>query len=341
MDISIEDADCIVEAGTPSKKKKMKQAQLPFQMLSSSKSPSTTDNVPNKKKRKVKSPLISNNPKMVKLSTKENLLRDIHEKESEAASERKLNSSNDSVEIISDDEKKDLEQSDQQKIGKSDNTPKRKRLEKNKKLDKSLHKPGALTKFLKKMEVEESNISHDNNLSELKDKKDSQDTSIHKGKNQICSNESSDVPSVQPDYQQDISQLSETDDSVTNKAVDSSLPESDCDITILSSDNETSSELDKSILNKSKETTEIPVTPKTDKDTKNKIKKLTPKQLEKRREIARKKEEKLKLRMEKEKKTGRRKGKSPKRETRETERKRRKREKRKRTKEKGKRIKGT
>lgn len=43
--------------------------------------------------------------------------------------------------------------------------------------------------------------------------------------------------------------------------------------------------------------TEIPVTPKTDKDMKNKIKKLTPKQLEKRREIAKKKEEKLKLRM--------------------------------------------
>lgn len=263
-------------------------------MLSSSKS-SSTDNVPNKKKRKIISPLIpSKSPKVVKLTTKENLIRVIPEKE-EDASEKKLNSSNDSIEVItSDNEKKDLDQSDQQKNKKSDDTPKRKFLEKNKKLDRSQkQKPGALTKFLKKAdrEVEESDISHnDNNLSELKDKKDCQDASVHKEKNEICSNESPKLEYT--------AQLNETDDHIASKDADLSRQESDCDITILSSDNEVSSELDKSISNINKETEEsITLTPKSDKNAKNKTKKLTPKQLEKRQEIARRKEEKLKLKM--------------------------------------------
>ncbi|XP_071643741.1 uncharacterized protein [Temnothorax longispinosus] len=335
MDIPMEDNDCAVEAVMPVKKKKMRQAQLPFQMLSSSKSPSSTDNVPNKKKRKVMSPLVgSKSPKVVKLATKENLVRNVHEKEGE---ERKLNRSNDSVEIItSDDEKKDLEQSDQQKTNKGDSTPKRS-LRKKKKLDRSQQNLGALTKFLKKTdkEVEESDVSHDNNLSEFKDDKDCQDTSVHKEKNEICLNEGSGTSVIRSELQddkdcqdtsvhkekneiclnessgtsvirselQDTSQLSETDDRVANKDVDSSLQETDCNITILSSDNEASSELDKSISSTSKEITDkptTPVTPKTDKDMKNK--KLTPKQLEKRKEIVRRKEEKQRLKMEKEKK---------------------------------------
>ncbi|XP_077276010.1 uncharacterized protein LOC143904899 [Temnothorax americanus] len=370
MDVPMEDNDCVVETVMPVKKKKMRQAQLPFQMLSSSESPSSTDNAPNKKKRKVMSPLVeSKSPKVVKLATKENLVRNVHEKEGE---ERKLNRSNDSVEVItSDDEKKDLEQSDQQETKKGDSTPKRS-LGKKKKLDRSQQNLGALTKFLKKTDkqVEESDVSHDNNLSEFKDDKDCQDTSVHKEKNEICLNEGSGTSVIRSELQddeedcqdtsvhkekneiclnegsgtsvirselqddeedcqdtsvhkekneiclnessgrsvirselQDSSQLSETDDRVANKDADSSLRETDCTITILSSDNEASSELDKSILSTSKEITDkpaTPVTPKTDKDMKNK--KLTPKQLEKRKEIVRRKEEKQRLKMEKEKK---------------------------------------
>lgn len=273
-------------------------AQLPFQMLSS-KSPSSTDNMSNKK-RKVTSPLVgSKSSKVVRLATKENSVR-VHAKEGEDTSEKKLNSSNDSVEIILDDEKKDLEESDQQKTVKDDSTPKRRSLGKNK-LDRSQQKPGALTKFLKRIdrEVEESDI-HDDNLSEVKDKKDCQNASVYNEKNEICLNESSDAPFIQSELQ-NTSQLSETNDPVTSNDADPPLQESDCDITIVSSDNEASSELNKSISNRSNESETdkpaSPVTPKTDKDTKNKIKKLTPKQLEKRQEIARRKEEKLKLKM--------------------------------------------
>lgn len=264
-------------------------------MLSSSKSPSSVDNTPNKKKRKVISPSIeSKSSKVVKLATQENSVRNVRGKEEEDASERKLNSSNDIEIIISDDEKKDLEQSDQQKMRKGDSTPKRS-LGKNKKLDRSQQKPGALTKFLKRTdkEIEESDITHDNNLSELKDKKDCQNVSVHKKQNEICSNESSDASFIRSELQ-DTSQLSETDDRVASKDADT-FQESDCDITILSSDNE----IDKSISSTNKETDKpaTPVTPKSDKDMKDKFKKLTPKQLERRQEIARRKEEKRKLKM--------------------------------------------
>ncbi|XP_036149729.1 uncharacterized protein LOC105830502 [Monomorium pharaonis] len=225
------------------------KSQLPFQMLSASKSPSSSDNVSNKKKRKIVSPSIeSKKSKVIKLATKENLVRSTPEKEKEDTTERKLNSSNESVEIISD-EKKDLEQSDQQKIRKSlDSTPKRKSVGKNKKLDRSQQKPGALTKFLKKTdrEIEESDIRHDNNLSELKIK-DCQDISVHKKENEIFESEidkSSDGQFIQSELQnkQD-KHVNEIDDCVANKdAADCSLPESDCDITILSSDNEASKE---------------------------------------------------------------------------------------------------
>lgn len=272
-------------------------AQLPFQMLSSSKSPSSADNVPNKKKRKIASPLVgSKSPKVVKLATKENSVRNVPERTENDASETKLNSSNDSVEIILDDGKKDLEQSDSPKIRKDDNTPKKKSLGKNKKLDGSQQKPGALTKFFKRAEreVEENDISRD--LSELKDKKDCQDMSAQKKKNEICSNESADARFIRSELQ-DTSGLSETEDQIVNKDADCSLQESDCDITLLSSD-EAASELDKSISSINQETTDKPATPVTPKiDKAKKTKSLTPKQLEKKREIARKKEEKQKLKL--------------------------------------------
>ncbi|KYM89589.1 Chromatin assembly factor 1 subunit A [Atta colombica] len=317
MDGSMEDSDCMIQEVTPKKKKKMRQAQLPFQILSSSKSPNSTDNESNTKKRKIKSPLVElKSSKVLKLATKENSVRKVPEKKKEDASEKKLDVSED-IEIILDDEKEDLEQSDQQDR-KIDSTSKRNTLGKNKKLDKSQQKSGALTKFLKKTEIENykeieksdhvDNLSeqkdnnHDNNLLELKDKKNCQDISVHKETNEVCMNESLDAQCIRSEL--DTSQLSEIDNNIVDKDTDLSLQKMNCDITILSSDNEASSELDTSISNRNKETDKpaSPVTPKTDKDIKNKIKKLTPKQLQKRQEIIKRKEEKQKLKMEKKKK---------------------------------------
>ncbi|CAL1678089.1 unnamed protein product [Lasius platythorax] len=306
MDISIEDDDCAVEAVTLVKKKKMKQARLPFQIPSSSKSPNSTNNMSNKKKRKVISPLIeSKNSKVMKLTIKENSVPSVLEAEREDAGEKKLNSSDDSIEIIIPDEKKkNLEQSDQQdgKNRESDTTPKRSFLEKNKKLDRSQQKPGALTKFLKKIDKEvESDSSY-----ELKNKQDCQNMFVHEEGNEICLNGSSDTQATESTLQhlQENEQLKDT--KIVSEDADHSLcQKSDCDITILSSDNEEQSELDKSTLSENEEITNksaTPVTPKTDKAANKKVIKLTPKQLEKRQESAKKKEEKLRLKMEKDKK---------------------------------------
>ncbi|XP_070166024.1 chromatin assembly factor 1 subunit A-B isoform X2 [Polyergus mexicanus] len=307
MDISLEDDDCAIDAVTPAKKKKMKQAQLPFQISSASKSPNSTNNMSNKKKRKVISPSVgSKNSKMIKLTIKENSVPNIFEDERENAGEEKLNSS-DEIEIITLDEaKKNLEQNDQQdgKKIETDTTPKRSLLGKIKKLDRTQQKSGTLTKFFKKIDKE----TESDCLYELKDKQN-QNTFVHEEENEICLNESLGTQATESILQnlcQENKQLK--DIKVVSKGTDHSFSQNlDCDITILSSDNEDSSELDKSTLNEegNEEITNklaTPITPKTDKTANKKIIKLTPKQLEKRQEIARKKEEKLRLKKEKDKK---------------------------------------
>lgn len=77
--------------------------------------------------------------------------------------------------------------------------------------------------------------------------------------------------------------------------------DSDSDVALLSSDTEDLSELEKSktSINDEKirkpESPTTPTTPKSDKDAKMKLKILTPKQLEKRQEIDRKKEERARM----------------------------------------------
>lgn len=250
----------------------------------------------NKKKRKVISPSVgSKNSKMIKLTIKENSVPNVFEDERENIEEKKLNSSDEIEIIIPDEEKKNLEQSDQDgKKMESDITPK-KSLGKNKKLNRSQQRPGALTKFLKKLDKE----TESDGLHELKDKQDCQNIFVHKDENEICLTESSVTQtneSILQNLPQENKQLK--DIKTVSKSTDHSLPQKpDCDITILSSDNEDLSELDKSTLSGNEEITSksvTPVTPKTDKANK-KIIKLTPKQLEKRKEIARRKEEKLRL----------------------------------------------
>lgn len=247
----------------------------------------------NKKKRKVISPVGSKNSKIIKLTIKENSVPNIFEDERENIEEKKLNSSDEIEIIISDEEKKNLEQSDQnEKKIENDTTPK-KNLGKNKKLNRSQQKPGALTKFLKKLDKETENDLH-----ELKDKQNCQDIFVHKDGNEISLNESS-ITQTNVSLEnspQENEQLKDV--KIVNKSTDSLCQKPDCDVTILSSD-EDLSELDKSILSGNEEIitskSVTPVTPKTNKVANKKTIKLTPKQLEKREEIARRKEEKLRL----------------------------------------------
>lgn len=248
----------------------------------------------NKKKRKVSPSIGSKNSKkkMIKLTINENSVPNVLEDERENIEEKKLSNSDEIEIIILNEEKKNLEQSDQdEKKIESDTTPK-KNLEKNKKLNRSQQRSGTLTKFLKK--IDKGTESDD--LHELKDKQDCQNIFVQKDENEICLNESS-VTQTNVSILQNLSQENKQLKDI-NKSTDHSLPQkSDCDITILSSDNEDLNELDKSTLSENEEITNKPVTPvtsKTDKANK-KIIKLTPKQLEKRKEIARKKEEKLRL----------------------------------------------
>lgn len=268
--------------------------QLSFQMSSSSKSPNNTNNMSNKKKRKVISPIGSKNSKVIKLTIKENSVPNVFEDEIENIEEKKFNSSDEIEIIIPDEEEKNLEQNDQdEKKIESDTTPK-KSLGKNKKLNKSKQKPGTLTKFFKKL-----NKKTESSLHELKDKQNCQNI-VHKDENEVCSNESSTTQtnaSTLQNLPQENEQLK--DIKIVSKSTDSSLSQkSDCDVTILSSDNEDLSELDKSTLSGNEERTSKPVTPVTPKSNKvanKKTIKLTPKQLEKREEIAKRREEKSRL----------------------------------------------
>ncbi|RLU19046.1 hypothetical protein DMN91_009404 [Ooceraea biroi] len=313
MDVSIDDDDCAVEAVKPAKKKKMKQAQLPFQALNSAKlSPST--NIEPNKKRKVTSPLVSlKSPKVSKLSKKDHLNQNILEDE-----EENVRGSSKECIVVSDDEKKDVQseqsvddekkdvqskQSVDDENKKGDITPKRSSLGKNKKLDKSQQKSGALTKFLKKTD-RKITADSDGSTRESKSRQDLQDTSVQEEKNEVSLDESLE-PQSSDKYKLQMSQGKESPSVHNDKQAESpSFQQWDSDVAVLSSDNENPSELDGSTLSRNEETEEsaVPVTPKSDKHVMKTLKRLTPKQLEKREEIARRKEEKLKLRKEKEKK---------------------------------------
>jgi len=199
--------------------------------------------------------------------------------------------------ITEDNERKELEQSDQQgdEDKKNDVTPKKSSAGKNKKLDKSQQKSGALTKFLKKTDKKTESTTDNNDTHESKTEQDLQDTSIRKTEDEVCSNEN--LASSGKSNSQ-ICQANEESKSLSvHDTKGSFFQQSDSNVVILSSDNESSNELDKSISNKNKETQESESSQETDKDAKKKLRTPTPKQLEKREEIVRRKEEKLKLKM--------------------------------------------
>lgn len=262
-------------------------AQLPFQTLSASKSPNSTNNVPNKK-RKVASPLEGLKDSKIIKYAKENSAKNTSEEKEEV--EEKSDTDSECIELISDQGEKDLEQSsDDEKKMKIDTTPKRNSVTKNKTLEKSQKKFGALTKFLMKADSEPTSSSP-----KSKNESDYQNIYVHEENSEICSN----LQSLESPLH--VSCVSKEMDKVNVIENPNICQESDSDIAILSSDDEVPSELDKSRTSINEEkisTSATPATPKSDKDEKMKFKKLTPKQLEKRQETAKRKEEKAKLKM--------------------------------------------
>lgn len=242
--------------------------------------------MPNKK-RKVVSPLEELKSSKIIKFTKENSAKDISEEKKEP--EEKPDTDRKYMELISDQEEEDLEKSSEQdevKSKQSDTTPKRSFLKKSKTLEKSQKKSGTLTKFLMKIDDQSSNnLNNDSNLNKLE--------------NEDCQNISVGEEEIGSPFQHTSPTNEEIEDTqIAEKP--STSQDSESDITMLSSDTEAQSELDMSKTSISEEKmikTETPVTPKSDKEAKYKLKKLTPRQIEKKQEIIRKKEEKAKIKM--------------------------------------------
>ncbi|XP_061932516.1 chromatin assembly factor 1 subunit A-A-like [Apis cerana] len=271
--------DCI-EAITPIKKKKMKQAQLPFQMQNQIQS----SNVVQSKKRKLTSPSIENNsPKAMKIF-KKSLNTDIVGSKSNNI-DIDIENEND-IEEIEVENLKENSTSNKLKTENKCETPRQsgqKALEKQEKL-----KSNPLTKFLQKTDKQKNNS------------KDESQISLQEGKDDLFKKTS------EKKYISNIS-VSETRNNLTNKIEDSpstvnnSPNQTDSDIAILSSD-EDKDEQTKSITDTIKDITSISKNIKTPKMEKIKQKKLTPKQEEKKLLIAKRKEERRRSKMEKEKK---------------------------------------
>lgn len=271
--------DCI-EAITPIKKKKMKQAQLPFQMQNQIQS----SNVVQSKKRKLTSPSIENNsPKAMKIF-KKSLNTDIVGSKSNNI-DIDIENEND-IEEIEVENLKENSTSNKLKTENKCETPRQsgqKTLEKQEKL-----KSNPLTKFLQKTDKQKNNS------------KDESQISLQEGKDDLFKKTS------EKKYISNIS-VSETRNNLTNKIEDSpstvnnSPNQTDSDIAILSSD-EDKDEQTKSITDTIKDITSISKNIKTPKMEKIKQKKLTPKQEEKKLLIAKRKEERRRSKMEKEKK---------------------------------------
>lgn len=253
--------------------------------------------MPNKK-RKVTSPLVgSKTSKISKVAKNDCCDQNIVE---ETTNAKEKNDSEDCVVTI-DDMNKTFEQNDRQddENKKVKGTSKRSSLGRNKKLDKSQQKSGALTKFLKKNIYGQTENTATDDARESKARQNLQNIVIEVEKNEEeCLDESLELQPSEKSKSQAFQMNEKLDDSsVSDQDMKSSVFQQSCsNIIFSSSGNESSNELDKSTSSRNEEirTSTTPVTPKTDK--KKELKRLL-KQLEKRKEILRKREEKLKLRM--------------------------------------------
>ncbi|CAK9809622.1 Chromatin assembly factor 1 subunit A-A, partial [Anthophora quadrimaculata] len=296
MDIDGQD-ECHIEAVTSVKKKKMKQAQLPFQMQSPVQSPNTIQS----KKRKLTSPSVEcMSSKPVKI-LKKSLKKDVNNESSDNIKEAKDNS-NDCIELV-DIETENVKENETSnkveatiKLETLNQTPKgHRKLEKLSKL-----KPSPLTKFFQKTDMpEESSKQDSQNLLEKETDKPVERSSDSK-----------------PDIEMSLS-TSNTSYIVEDSPprANNSLYQSDSDVATVSSDNEQedkdeqtkagSEDGNKDEQTEAREECKTPdysQTSKTSKTDKSKQRKLTPKQQEKKLLSAKKREERQKLKMEKERK---------------------------------------
>ncbi|XP_076646585.1 uncharacterized protein LOC143355559 isoform X2 [Halictus rubicundus] len=142
MDVDSEN-DCCTDAMTPAKKKKMRQAQLPFQ-----RSPVGSPNVMQNKKRKLSSPSVEcKNPKAIKMS-KKSPRKSAGSKTLDVSSNNKQNTKDKCIDVIEDTDAENLKENATANKDESINknaTPKRL----SKKLEKEALKSSPLTKFLR------------------------------------------------------------------------------------------------------------------------------------------------------------------------------------------------
>ncbi|XP_053995322.1 chromatin assembly factor 1 subunit A-B-like [Hylaeus anthracinus] len=155
MDINEQD-DCYIDGVTPTKKKKMKQAQLPFQMQS----PKQSQNSVQSKKRKLTSPSVNcPNPKAIKIS-KMNKNHDIANKLKDDAN-NSLEESNKSKEVVDDIEIVDVKEnkiSNKVESTSKNRTPKRSSTGQKRSETMDKVKSSPLSQFLKKTDKDEENL---------------------------------------------------------------------------------------------------------------------------------------------------------------------------------------
>lgn len=264
MTDSNEQNDCYIEAETPIKRKKLKQAQLPFQIRSPTQSP----NVIQTKKRKLSSPSVGcKSAKAVKVSKTDVNSKSNAVKDDTAEKDSSIMEATENIEI-----ENVKENTTSNKVLNKSITPKRSST-RQKKTEQDKSKSVSLTKFLKKTDAKE-------------------DSSLAEKKDTMNYDESFDAkmdPNVSISMHSDEKELSRT-------LNDSLSCEDDSDMINLSSN----SDGNRDDLLKSYENTEQSVTSDNPKTPKIRRKKLTPTQQEKKLLSTKKKEEMQKRRKEKE-----------------------------------------
>lgn len=328
MESSMEEEECIVETVTPTRKKKMKQgtawfsfffycsythnrfysdsllsfllAQLPFPMLSSLKSSSDTghDTRQTKKKRKLASPLVeaAKKSKVMKLSTKENSARSNSKGKRGEINPDDVNKLN-VPEVMKEEGEKDKGQSVQQthESKKEHITPKKRFSLRKQRKDQQ--KSGALTKFIVVSNNKEAERGAESPSDHSSCQNPSSDAIVLSSDNEASSEADKSTLDAESKEANNDELASVATSSLRDKKKKKVKNLSPIKLD-LSSDNEASVELETSTLSTSGKVTNestSAVTPTSDRK-KGKVKPLTPKQLQKEQEIARKRKEKLKLR---------------------------------------------
>lgn len=249
------------------------------------------------RKRKLTSPLIEcKSSKAIKFTEEpnEDFIESTFESSIEENAKDEFNNCDKNIEVTINKEDQDIKQDDGQnheKNEKLDVTPKRTR---NAKINQRA--TNALTKFLKDTDKQMKNIKCDGNSLELEDKI-GQNMHLQEKEDDICS-ECTDIQSTQS---QVIERLEDTNSTTSKNKENDQFCDKSINSIISSSNIEDKNILDKSISNSDTEETDRNATNsvilKDDNDIKKGSKTLTPKQLQKRQEIAKKKEEREKLRM--------------------------------------------